>query len=327
VGLVTQSGQFSEMIVLQSRGMGIRYSKVISYGNALDLNEADFFEYLTNDSETKIIAAYVEGVKEGRRFMEAVRRASKVKPVLIWKGGLTKAGGRMASSHTGSLAGDEAVWDTFFTQSGAIRVDSIDDLIDSILAFIHLPPNCGRRVALLSGSGGSAVIGADACERAGVELPPFSTEVQQKISSLLPPIGTGVRNPVDLADPHPPMRVLAPVLETVAASGQVDVMLLGRMFLSVRGPTLVLGLPKSYEQGREELRDLPLKIKEKFGTAMVMVLGEEVTDPEMVEFEGDRRDLRHYYLTHGIPVYPTVERAVKALARVIQYQGRRRQRS
>jgi acyl-CoA synthetase (NDP forming) len=327
VALVTQSGQFCEMIVLQSRGLGIRYSKVISYGNALDLNETDFFEYLTDDPDTKVIAAYIEGVKQGRRFLEAVRRASCVKPVLIWKGGLTTAGGRMASSHTGSLAGDQAVWDTFFTQSGAVRVDGIDDLIDTALAFIHLRAHRGRRIALLSGSGGSAVIGADACERAGVELPPFSIEIQQQISSFLPPIGTGVRNPVDLANPHPPLQVLAPILETVAKSGEVDVMILGRMFLSVKGPSLVLGFPKDFEQGREELRALPLEVKEKFGTSVMMVLGEEVTDPEMIEFEQDRRDLRQYYLTHGIPVYPTVERAVKALARVIQYQERFRSRS
>jgi acyl-CoA synthetase (NDP forming) len=318
VGLVTQSGQFAEMIVLQSRGLGIRYSKVISFGNARDLNEADLFEYLAEDPDTKIIVAYVEGVKQGRRFLEAVRKTSKVKPVLIWKGGLTDTGRRAASSHTGSLAGDEAVWNTFFAQSGAIRVDGIDDLIDSTLAFLHLPQGCGRRVALLSGSGGSAVIGADLCERSGLELPPFSKEVQQKISSFLP--RTNVRNPVDLADPHPPAHVLTPVFEVVAASEQIDAIILGRMFLSVKGPGLVLGFSESFEKGREELKNIPLATREKYGKPIIMVLNEEVTDVELIEFEVDRRNLRNYYLSHGIPVYPTVERAVKALKNVVKYK-------
>jgi acyl-CoA synthetase (NDP forming) len=322
VGLIAQSGQFAECIVLQTRGLGIRYSKVISYGNACDLNEADFLEYLSDDPDTKVIAAYIEGVKQGRRFLEVVRRTSKVKPVVICKGGLTNTGSRAASSHTGSLAGSEVVWNTFFTQSGALRVDSIDDLIDSTIAFLHLPRHCGRRVALVSGSGGSAVIGADACERSGLELLPFSAEVQQKISSLLPPIGTGVRNPVDLANPHPPAEVLAAVLEVVAGCDEIDVIILGRMFLSVNGPSLIVGITKSFEQGREELRDIPLMIKEKFGKPVIVTLSEEVADAEMIEFEGDRRSLRHYYLTHGIPVYPTLERAVKALTHVLKYQER-----
>jgi acyl-CoA synthetase (NDP forming) len=320
VGLVTQSGQFAEMIVLQSRGLGIRYSKVISFGNARDLNEADLFEYLADDSETKIIVSYVEGVKQGRRFLEAVRKASKMKPVLMWKGGLTKFGGRAASSHTGSLAGDEAIWKTFFAQTGAIRVESIDDLIDTTLAFLHLPRGCGRRVALLSGSGGSAVIGADACERAGLELPLFSKEVQQKISSFFP--RTSVRNPVDLADPHPPARVLEPVFEIVSAIEEIDAILLGRMFLSVKGPGLVLGFSESFEEGREILKDIPLAARDKHGKPIVMVLNEEVTDVELIDFEKDRRTLRNYYLSHGIPVYPSVERAVRSIANVAKYNER-----
>ena len=320
VGLVTQSGQFAEMIVLQSRGLGIRYSKVISFGNARDLNEADFFEYLAEDPDTKIITAYLEGVKQGRRFLEVVLRTLKVKPVLIWKAGLTQTGGRAASSHTGSLAGDEALWNTFFTQSGAVRIDSMDDLVDTTIAFHHLPQRCGRRVALVIGSGGGAVIGSDACERSGLEMPTLSSGVQKRISSLLP--RTNVRNPVDLSDPHPPAEVLVTTLEAVAASEQIDAIILGRMFLSVKGPGLVLGLPKSFEKGREGLKDIPLAIKEKYGKPIIMVLSEEVSDAEMIGFEADRRELRNYYLDHGVPVYPTLERAIKSLAHFVKYQER-----
>lgn len=320
VALVTQSGQFAEMIVLHSRGLGIRYSKVISFGNAFDLNEADFFEYLAEDPDTKIITVYLEGVKQGPRFLELVRNTLKVKPVLIWKAGHTTAGRGAASSHTGAVTGDEAVWNTFFTQSGAIRIDSMEDLIDTTLAFLHLPQGCGRRVAMVIGSGGGAVIGCDTCERLGLEVPALSLDVQKRLSSLLP--RTNVRNPVDVSNPHPPAEVLIPALEAVAASEQIDAIIMGRMFLSVKGPGLVLGVPKSIENGRGGLKDIPLAIKEKYGKPIIMVLSEEVTDAEMIGFEADRRELRNYYLAQGIPVYPTLERAIKSLAHFVKYQER-----
>ncbi len=324
VGLVAQSGQFTEMIVLASRGLGIRFSEAISYGNASDLNETDFIELLADDPETKVITCYIEGVKDGRRFLEAVRKALTVKPVLIWKAGLSSTGRKAATSHTGSLAGSEAVWNTFFTQTGALRVETMEDLIDTTLACLHLLPGVGRRVALLSGSGGSAVIGADTFENSGLELPPFSTEAQEKISSYLPPIITGVRNPIDLGNPFPGAEMLMPILETATGSEQIDTVIVGRMFLSVKGPTLVGGLPKSFEQGREGLRDVPVKVKEKYGKPMAVILSEETSDsgPIEIEFEADRRMLRDYYLAHGIAVYPTLTRAAKAIANVVRYNER-----
>jgi acyl-CoA synthetase (NDP forming) len=324
VGLVAQSGQLAEMIVLASRGLGIRFSKVVSYGNACDLNEADLVEFLADDPETKIIACYIEGVKQGRRFLEVVRRTLKQKPVLIWKAGLTDSGRRAASSHTGSLAGSEAVWDAFFTQSGAIQIENMEELIDSMIAFNHLLPRCGRRIALLSGSGGSGVIGADVCERSGLELPAFSAEGQKKISSYLPPIIAGVRNPVDLGNPIPPAELLVPVLEAVAGEEQIDTIMMGGMHLSVKGPSLVFGLQKSFEQGREGLREIPVRIKEKYGKPFLMVLNEETSDarPIGMKFEADRRNLRDYYLANGIPVYPTLNQAAKALVNVVKYKER-----
>ena len=324
VGLVAQSGQLAEMIVMASRGLGIRFSKVVSYGNACDLNEADLVEFLADDPETKIISCYIEGVKQGRRFLEVVRRTLRHKPVLIWKAGLTDSGRRAAGSHTGSLAGSEAVWNTFFTQSGAIQIENMEELIDSMIAFNHLFPRSGRRVALLTGSGGSGVSGADVCERSGLELPAFSAEGQRKISSHLPPIIAGVRNPVDLGNPIPAAKLLVPVLEAVAGDEQIDTIMMGGIQLSVKGPSLAFGLSKSFEQGRKGLRKIPVRIKEKYSKPIVMVLNEETSDagPIGMEFEADRRNLRDYYLANGIPVYPTLNRAAKALANVVKYKER-----
>jgi acyl-CoA synthetase (NDP forming) len=134
----------------------------------------------------------------------------------------------------------------------------------------------------------------------------------------------GVRNPVDLGNPIPPAELLVPVLEAVAGDEQIDTIIMGGIQLSVKGPSLAFGLPRSFQEGRRGLRRIPVRIKEKYGKPFVMVLNEEKSDagPVGMAFEADRRHLRDYYLAHGIPVYPTLNRAAKALANVVNYQER-----
>jgi len=151
VAFISQSGGHAQEIAREATGSGIRFSKVISYGNACDLNEVDFLEYLAHDPETRIIAAYMEGPRDGQRFMKLVQDVSKTKPVLIWKVGLTREGAQAVSSHTASLGGEEATWGAFFKQTGAVRVESKEELIDTIMALLHLPPSTGRRVAVIGG--------------------------------------------------------------------------------------------------------------------------------------------------------------------------------
>ena len=320
VALIAQSGQFAEMIVLQSKGQGIRFSKVISYGNACDINEADLLEYLAEDVETKVILAYMEGVKEGRRFLNIVRRVSKTKPVVIWKAGLTQLGKTAASSHTGSLAGNKVVWDAFFRQSGAIQVSSPEELIDAAIAFTKYPSGCGSRVGLVSGGGGGAVAGADLCENVGLAIPTLSGDIQDKLGAFLPNVGASVRNPVDVANPVPPVQLLTSVLETVASSEHVDVIIMRRLFFSLKASRLVVGYSTIPDEEEKQLMEIPLMINERFGKALVMVLDEEVTGIDIIEFEAERRRLRDYYLANGIPVYPTLDRAITAVAHLARYQ-------
>jgi hypothetical protein len=132
----------------------------------------------------------------------------------------------------------------------------------------------------------------------------------------------GLRNPFDLADPFPPAEVLTPVLETIAGSGLIDTLILQRIFLSVKGPRFVFGTLPVPEEGREKLKEIPVSIRDRFNIPVVMVLNEELSDDDKIEFETDRRLLRSFYLAKGLPVYPTVERAVKALANVVKYKER-----
>ena len=186
VGCICQSGSLAVRIIRSASSLGIRFSKVISFGNACDINECDLMEYLSHDRETKLIVGYIEGVKDGFRFFKLVQQASKMKPVIIWKGGLTKSGARAVRSHTASLGGEKAIWDAFFKQTGAISINSLEDLLDTILAFIHLTPYEGRKVGILSGGGAVSVVAADVCERAGISMPPFSEETSKKLAAVVP---------------------------------------------------------------------------------------------------------------------------------------------
>jgi acyl-CoA synthetase (NDP forming) len=320
VGLIAQSGQFSLSIVLQSQGQGVRFSKIISYGNACDLNEADFLEYLAEDQDTKIIQVYNEGTKEGHRFLEIVRRTSKTKPVILLKAGLSRAGRRAASSHTGSLGGEKTVWNAFFKQSGAISVDSLEDLIDATIAFkCGLRPH-GPRVAILSGGGGGSVIGADLCERWELTSPVLSQETQAKLRPFFPSIGSSMKNPIDMANPMPPPQLLRSTLEILAMSGEIDSIVIRGIYLSANALSATSDSPSLPEEYQRDLQETPIVTKERFAKPVIVVLEEEVTASDMLEFEADRRRLRDYYLAHNIPVYSTLERAIRALSHVVKHQ-------
>jgi len=197
VGFISQSGGNAGGLINQVMSRGIRFSKVVSYGNACDLNETDFLEYLAGDSETKIIALYVEGVKDGRRFRQALQRAAKNKDIILLKGGTTEGGARAAAGHTGALAGSEVIWDSLCKHAGIMQVYSLEELADSLVTMRFLPTPRGRRVALIGAGGGSSVLITDEFERRGLKVPPLPQEIRTSIGEFTPLAGNILRNPID----------------------------------------------------------------------------------------------------------------------------------
>jgi acetyltransferase len=327
VALIAQSGQLSEGITARSFGEGIRYSKVASYGNACNINEADLLEYLMEDEKTTIIASYLEGVRDGKKFFEIARANAGRKPLLIWKVGLTRTGAAAASSHTGSLTGATAVWDAFFRQTGATRIGSLEELIDGMVGFSCLPEGCGLRVALVSGGGAGAVIGADACESSGMEMPDFDVGTIARLHEVLPPVGTSLKNPLDIGNPHPPLQVLRSVLETVAASDAVDVVVIRRIFFSTKTSKIFSGTTAASDDEQEELLRIPVDVMGKFNKPVVVVLPDELTGPENIDLEEDRRKIRDYFFARSIPVYLSEQRAFAALSRLAAFQATRLDRA
>jgi acyl-CoA synthetase (NDP forming) len=198
VGAFSHSGSFVDYTTYILTKKGIRFSKVISCGNECDLSAVDFLEYFGQDRETKIIISYLEGMKNGRRFFQLAREISKEKPIIVWKGGITELGAKAALSHTGALAGSKHVWEAMFKQTGIISVHSFEEIVDCLYSLYRLPLPTGKRIAIVTGMGGTNVGTTDNCIELGLEIAELSDTTLTKMTKLLPPVGTSVGNPADI---------------------------------------------------------------------------------------------------------------------------------
>ncbi len=197
LGFISQSGSIANIMAFNSMLKGIHFSKSISYGNGIDLGFNDFLEYLGNDPNTNLIACYMEGIDDGRRFIELVKKIKK--PIIIWKVGDTPAGSKAAHSHTGSLCGNNILWNNVFNQYGVIRVHNLEEMVSLIQAFINPMPVKNCRVAIISGPGGPAVSSADACEMNNLKLADLTKESKMKLKEYIPEFGSSISNPIDIS--------------------------------------------------------------------------------------------------------------------------------
>jgi acyl-CoA synthetase (NDP forming) len=313
-GFLSQSGNLLFEITHFGEPRGLHFSKAVSYGNGLDLDESDFLEYLADDPETKVIGAYVEGVRDGRRFLQALKRASSAKPVVVLKGGRTSAGWRAAASHTAALAGTSRVWAAALAQSGALAVGTVEELIDMLIAFsymhraIVLAPR--PRLAMVGAGGGRSVLTADLCEELGLAVPPLPPDVEAKVTERAPDLAGWVTNPVD-------QSILAgsglgggQVMEWLDESPAID-LLLGNM-------------NEAWAFGRPNASDVLTRVAERF-----IRVARKTQKPFAValgpsDYPDEARwslvsDARERLVGAGLAVFPSVERAVRALAAFAGY--------
>ncbi len=195
VSLIAQSGAVGGVFLAWAKEFGLGISKFASYGNAADLNEIDLLRYLADDADTTVVALYIETVADGREFMQAVAACARRKPVVVIKAGRTQAGQRATLSHT--LAGADAVYDAALRQCGAIRVHSVEEAFDVCKALSSVPRPAGRRVIIVTNSGGPGVMAADRAEEVGLEVAEPSPTLKEKLSVFLPP-HCALKNPIDL---------------------------------------------------------------------------------------------------------------------------------
>jgi acetyltransferase len=314
VAFVSQSGNNAVEVICHGAARGLRFGKAVNYGNGLDLDEADFLDYLADDPETEVIGAYIEGVRDGRRFLTALRRSAARKPTVVHKGGRTAAGARAAVSHTAALAGDRQVWAAALRQAGAFQVDTQDQLIDMLVAFASLRPGAGRRAGVVGGGGGRAVQSADACEDEGLAVVPLPDEMREALRQRAPTLWDWVGNPVDQSILAGAPLSGAQMLEMMAQSPHFD------LLIANVGEDWILGRPDAEERLRHLVGRL-LEVAGRTAKPLAFVLG-AANSPD----EGRRRvveEARARLVGAGVAVYPSIERAAWALSRFAGYwEGR-----
>ncbi|MDD4903989.1 MAG: acetate--CoA ligase family protein [Candidatus Bipolaricaulis sp.] len=199
VAFVSQSGALGGAVLAWAEEQGVGFSKFVSYGNGVDLTDVDFLDMLRTDDDTKVVALYVETVSDGRAFLAAAARLAATKPLVVIKAGRSASGGRAALSHTGSLSGSDAVYDAALRQCGAIRVAGVEEMFDLCRGFTTLPPVRGKRVVIVTNSGGPGVLAADAADAAGLEIRAPSETLRGRLaaSEHLSALGS-LANPIDL---------------------------------------------------------------------------------------------------------------------------------
>lgn len=317
VGMLSQSGANAGDVCRTGGVRGLRFSKAISYGNALQLGESDFLDYLAQDVKTEIIVGYIEGVKDGQRFLRALRAAASAKPVIILKGGQTEAGSRATASHTASLAGALEIFDAACRQAGALRVDDIDELIDTAVAFRFVKELAGPRVAIVGVGGGHSVLAADAAATQGLQVPALPEETQRALAEFTPVAGTSVRNPVDTNvgfGPEGP-RLMRETLRLVAEAANIDAIIYQAAVgwgPSRRGGD---GGPDQVEYARQ-LATLAGESMAGFGKPIAVQLRPALTAEAMeatVAFQEEAA-------AQGLATFPSIGSAAGALRRLLDWQ-------
>ena len=302
LSFVSQSGSMGSFVTLMATLRGMHLCKIVSIGNESDLSSSDFIDYLADDKKTKIIAAYLEGTRNGRALLEALKKASLKKPVVIWKSGATKAGARAVASHTGSLAGSDEVWDSALRQAGAIRVHSVEEMIDVVNAFHYMPEASGRNLAIISGPGGPAVAAADTLEQCGLSLGQLSGDSIKEMEEFVPLAGASLRNPVDLGvAPWGIISLYSDSLRVVDKDESIDATLL------IGG-----GLNPS---GQQEYLDRMVDLKPNLTKPCMLI--------SMAGFVG-HTEFCDKMQGVGYPVYAAAEKALAAYSKVVEYNEWRR---
>jgi len=292
ISFISQSGAVGGCIVDLAARAGIGMSKFVSYGNAAVIDETDLLRYLASDKDTDIIVVYLEGLRDGRKFLEAAREITKKKPVVILKAGKSASGAQAALSHTGSLAGAAEAYKAAFRQAAVIEASTLEQLFDFAKIFDQILP-CGPRVGIITNGGGMGVLATDSLEDEGLQLAALSGETKKLLRISLPAYANA-RNPLDIvgdADSHRYEVAINAMLK----DGNVDIILLIILFQTAAIDSSVVNIA---------IRASDLKKK----PIIAVCTGGEYT-------EMHKRILESY----GIPTYSSPSSAMRAISRFLAY--------
>ena len=362
LGLVSQSGNLGQQLINRGKEEGVGISRFIGSGNEADLTTADFIEFLGSDPHTRVIALYLEGIKDGRRFFEVARRVAREKPIIVLKTGKTEVGARAARSHSGAVVNNTEVAATAFRQSGIIEVSTTDEVIDVARALLHLPVPAGNRVGIMTMGGGWGVVTTEICAREGLDIPELPKNLKNYFDSLLPPFWSR-GNPVDLVG-TPRRRLQFEVMEKMAQSHEFDFLIVmgvitgamfsnwdmfKRFFVSAYNfarnhfwaavsfyPSLIRKIRTSLKKSRKQRQTRQIKTTGGIDLSEIRAWNDKVLARRVKEMmdkyhkpiitiSGTKNQLPGLARKYHLIVYDTPERASRVGARIASYGVFRKQ--
>ena len=314
VGMASQSGSFVTQMFGYLSDYALGFSTAFSVGNEANIDIVDCMEYLGACPDTRVIALYIEGIRRGRAFVEMARSIVPKKPMVALYIGGSEAGSRAGLSHTGALAGPDRLYDGIFRQSGIIRARSVMEMFDICWMLGSLPGAKGRRVVIETHSGGPGAEAADACARAGLELPPLSPETIKRLRPFIPRTGS-ISNPVDFTFGKNLIDYFSEVPKALLDEKNADILLFYFFAPSQRLERMMkqMGIPP------DQIKEEAAKLVNGYSEA-IMRLFENRNKPLVgYTFQNIRDPLLRTLIERGIPIFPGPQRAARAIEAAYQY--------
>ena len=297
IAFVSQSGGISHLVGFLAMRQNVGFSKIVGLGNRLNVDFPEMIAYLMSDPDTRVIALYIEGMDEPRRFLAAMKGACFAKPVVAYKTGSSRTGNQASASHTGSLAGKHEIYEGALKQAGVLQVDSAEMLLDTARALALCPLPAGKRVAILTGQAGPGIAAADVCESSGLETAAFQPATQLLINDLLPPLALRT-NPVDMGPAWYNTRAIEGIIRAAMEDGNVDGILLLMVFASANRDA-VAGFSRPL-----------LEWKQRKPVVSCLLAPPGIWDEEIRQLEAGG----------ALANFPTPERAASAMAALWEYR-------
>jgi len=314
IGMASQSGSFVTQMFSYLSRYAIGFSTAFSVGNEANIDIVDCMEYLGACPDTKVIALYIEGIRRGRAFVEAARSIVPKKPIVAFYIGGSETGSRAGLSHTGAMAGPDRLYDGIFRQGGIIRARSMIELFDICWMLGSLPRIKGRRVMIQTHSGGPGAEAADACGRAGLELPSLSPETIKRLSPFVPHTGT-ISNPLDFTFGKNIIDYYSEIPKALLEEKNTDILL---FYFSMSGGTLErtirqMGFPP------DQIAEKAAELVDAQSNSILRLL--ETHDKPFVgyTFLSLKDQLVRRLVERGVPIFPGPQRAARAIEAAYQY--------
>ena len=299
ISIIAQSGVLGNILLEWAPSQNVNLSKVITVGNKCDVSEIDLMEYFSEDKDTKVIVIYLEGVKDGKRFVEVAKKVTKIKPVLVVKSGRTELGTKAVASHTGSIAGEDRIYESVFSQTGIARFGYFEEAFAIAKTLDILPSSEGNRLAIVTSSGSMGALACDECVAQGLELAEFSSKTIDKIKASAPK-WVNVKNPMDVG----PSGLFLPAVKEIMRDDNVDAVI-----LIMVAPLTSFGGTQIFDMLFGSFKNMLSKYKDK--PFVFCTFG----DPDLTI-----KKAREHLEGSGIPVFTSPQTAVKAIASLYRYK-------